>query len=666
MGLNRRAFIQFSVGGTVGLLFTPAIWKVTDDVSIWTQNWGWIPTLKYGAVEGVPAVSKLCPSGCAVKVETVKGEPFATKGDEDNPLSRGGICPICSDAVPMMYSPTRIAGPLKKVGEGMYESISWEDAKALLAAKLSEAGSSVAVISGDDTGTGNEVFSGLLAALGSSDYYMMPSPQMTATKAWNGLMGGEGQLGYDLENSDFVLFAGADGLDSWGPSVAYMKAFAASHPTGEEASAAYVYAGPSRNHTSAVSDQWVPVKPEGMAAFLLGLAYNLITDGASLESGDFGGLRSLLASKYTPAQVEKLAGVSGEALGKLARQLRSASAPVVVADYAGDPAVAAAGVIVNMLLGRFNAEGGMVALPEVDTVVNSALGRVARFEKDLVADVAKGAFAPKVCLVYDANPVYGLPQVGAKAFEKAGFTVAFSTFKDETAAVADLVLPAAHPFERFDDLVSPFGVAATTYVASSPVYKAALDVKGAPDFALELAAAMGFDLGYETFEAVLEDKAGTADAATGTVGSYSVNLALPALAAAAKAGEGALTLDTYSQRYIGWSNVATTPHNPPAIRDNQIKGKDMYVRMNSETAKANGLSEEARVKLSANGVECIALVHVDEGVMTGVVSAPLGLGRTAWDEFSAGKGDNVYKILTVSSESGGSAWAGSAVTIAKM
>ncbi|SKA77103.1 Anaerobic selenocysteine-containing dehydrogenase [Paucidesulfovibrio gracilis DSM 16080] len=665
MGLNRRAFIQFSVGGTLGLLVTPVIWKTLDDVSIWTQNWSWIPKLKKGAEERVQAISKLCPSGCALQVETVGREPYATTGDEDNPLSKGGLCPICADAVPMLYSPTRVAGPMVKTGDGQYESISWDDAKKLLADKLGAAGSSVAVVSGDDTGSGNEVFSALLAELGSDKYYMMPSPQMAATRAWNGLMGGQGQIGYDLDGSDFVLFAGTDALDSWGPTVSNMNAFAESHPAGQEATATYVYAGPARNHTSSVCDQWVPVHPEGMTAFLLGLAYNLITDGKTLESGDFASLRSLLASKFSPAQVEKLTGVSQKALAELAAKLRNASAPVVVADYANSTATAAAGIIVNMLLGRLNAQGGMVALPEVDTAVGSALDRVARFEKDLLAELADGAFAPKVCLVYDANPVFGLPQYGVQLAEKAGFTVSFSTFKDETAAVADLVLPAAHPFERFDDLVNPFGVANTTYVASSPVIKPTLDVQGAPQFLLELAADMGLDLGYETFEEVLEAKAEAAEAAVGTVGSYSVGLGLSALAAADKQS-GGTALYAYTQLHIGTDKVATTPHNPTTIRDTELQGKTMYVRVNSKTASANGLKQNSKVRLSANGAECEALVLVDEGVMPGVVAAPLGFGHTAWDEFSKGKGGNVYKLLTVSAEPGGSAWTGSAVTIAKM
>jgi len=61
-------------------------------------------------------------------------------------------------------------------------------------------------------------------------------------------------------------------------------------------------------------------------------------------------------------------------------------------------------------------------------------------------------------------------------------------------------------------------------------------------------------------------------------------------------------------------------------------------------------------------------VHVSETVMPGVVAAPLGLGRAAWDDFTKGKGDNAYKILAVNAEvaSGASAWAGSAVNVAKI
>ena len=59
MGLDRRSFISLVTGGVVGSLFTPVVWKTLDDVSIWTQNWPWIPTLNNGTELSVPALCKL-------------------------------------------------------------------------------------------------------------------------------------------------------------------------------------------------------------------------------------------------------------------------------------------------------------------------------------------------------------------------------------------------------------------------------------------------------------------------------------------------------------------------------------------------------------------------------------------------------------------------------
>ena len=131
MSVARRTFIQLGAGATVGILFTPTVWKALDDVSIWTQNWPWIPTLKYGAIENKPTVSKMCESGCAVKVRTVAGEPFGTMGNEDNPISGGGICPLCANGVQVKNSPNRIKAPML---DG--EEITWEKAQEVVAEKL--------------------------------------------------------------------------------------------------------------------------------------------------------------------------------------------------------------------------------------------------------------------------------------------------------------------------------------------------------------------------------------------------------------------------------------------------------------------------------------------------------------------------------------------------
>ncbi|WP_245628549.1 molybdopterin-dependent oxidoreductase [Salidesulfovibrio brasiliensis] len=217
MGFDRRAFIQLITGGTVGILFTPVVWKLLDDVSIWTQNWPWIPTLKYGEKLDKPAVSKICNSGCAVNVRTVAGKPYATEGNADNLLSQGGICPMCANGVQLMRSPNRIKAPMLKGADGQYKAIPWDEAMDMLAGKIGAAGSKVAFISGDSTGTANEVYSAFLRGLGSEDFFKLPGSEQAASRAWNGLMGGTGQIGYDLPNADLALLVGADALESWGP-----------------------------------------------------------------------------------------------------------------------------------------------------------------------------------------------------------------------------------------------------------------------------------------------------------------------------------------------------------------------------------------------------------------------------------------------------------------
>jgi len=649
MSVARRAFIQMTVGATVGILFTPTVWTALDDVSIWTQNWPWIPRLKYGEVKGVPTVSKMCESGCAVKVRTVAGEAFGTMGNENNPLSAGGICPLCANGVQVKNSPNRIKSPMLKG-----EAITWDKAKEIVAEKLEAAGAKVAVISGDQTGTINEVFSGLLASKGSDAFYTMPSDMQAACKAWNGLMGGSGQIGYDLKGADVVLLAGADALESWGPTVANLNAFATNE------GGKFIFAGPMQTKTASVTSKWVPVPAEGMAAFTLGICYYVLQAGKSVPAADFDQFKSMVMSGYTPAKVEAATGVKADTMAEVAKQLLAAKNPVVVPG--GSVGAHAAAFALNLLLG-----GAMKVLPEFAKAVGSAMSRSEMMKNDILQGVNAD-----LLFVYEANPAYVLPEQ-----VKAGFTVAFDCVNTETTAAADLVLPIPHSYERVDDLASPYGVAQATYSMGAAVSKPTLDVMNAADFILGLA-----DLGFESFKEVIDAKIAAIGADGDALAEGSafvldesaevsgVTLAASVLGKAASPvkGTGAVALAPYTLLTVGTANQATTPNAPCTISNSQLVGDSMVVMMNGATAKKLGVGVGSKVKLSGGNGDCQALVQLFEGVMDGVVAAPLGMGHTAGDEFSKGKGDNVYKILTVSSEAatGASTWAGSTVNVAKI
>lgn len=218
--LDRRGFLKFIGGAAVGTLATPVVWKGLDDISIWSQNWPWIPSLQYGNHENtyVRTVSKLCPAAGATKIRLVGGRPVRVLSDPESPLG-GGVSALAVTEVQMRYSPARLKRPLLRNSDGGYREISWEEAEKLLLEKLAVAKKqtehdSVVCISGDENGTMNELLAGFAAQTGSGRFFAMPSDAQATAQAWK-LMGGRGRVGFDIPNSDYVFAVGANVLETW-------------------------------------------------------------------------------------------------------------------------------------------------------------------------------------------------------------------------------------------------------------------------------------------------------------------------------------------------------------------------------------------------------------------------------------------------------------------
>ena len=76
-------------------------------------------------------------------------------------------------------------------------------------------------------------------------------------------------------------------------------------------------------------------------------------------------------------------------------------------------------------------------------------------------------------------------------WQKWRLLVSFSSYMDETAAQADLILPNHTAFERYDDVVGIPGASFGYYAVSAPVIKPLLDTKHTGDALLALAAGIG-------------------------------------------------------------------------------------------------------------------------------------------------------------------------------
>ncbi len=85
----------------------------------------------------------------------------------------------------------------------------------------------------------------------------MPDDEQAALTAWDA-MGGLGRLGYDVDNSDFILAIGANMLESWGTVARNRKSFSAKRPAGQDARMKFAYAGPVQNNTAAGAEWSLP------------------------------------------------------------------------------------------------------------------------------------------------------------------------------------------------------------------------------------------------------------------------------------------------------------------------------------------------------------------------------------------------------------------------
>ena len=660
MPIDRRAFIGLTIGGTVGSLFTPIPWKLTDDVAIWTQNWPWIPRIpKYGKMEAEASLSKFDNSGGGISVLTVDGKPVVAYGNPEHPLSQGGVSPLAAAEVQMLYSPSRVKQPLKRDGD-TFTPIGWDEAIALAAEKFGAAGQNAAAICGDETGTLAELTSAVTTQAGSDKFFPMPSEGVTAARAFQ-KMSGKGQVGYDFGSADFILAVGADVFQSWGTYLANAAAYDAAKPIAGKAAKGLVYAGPTKNRTAALCDTFVPLMPGQEAAFLLALAAELKKAGAS------GMAMDALNAASLPAP-----GVDAGVLAEVAKRLMAAKKPLIVAGspfgQGGSEAAVMAAVTMTAMLG-----GPVTQIPDAPVALKGGMPRSKAAANDLPAFLA-GETAPEALLVVDANPAYALPQAAqmAEALDKVGFLVCVTSFMDETAAKADLILPASMTLERWDDSYTPYGAPGPIYTMVKPVLKPVFDTRPAGDVLLAMAKAMGGDLGVNSFKDAIAAKAkamGLAPKPGVTVadGAPVGELIAPpqAFGAVEFAGDG-LTLAPLMLVNVGSGKLAIPPFSTVTIPLSELQGDTFRVGVNGATASKAGLVPGQKVTLSAGGASIKARVEIDEGVMNDVVAVPMGFGHTAWDVFSKGKGGNAAVVMTMATEAGtgSSTWVGSKVQIA--
>ncbi|MEJ2724043.1 MAG: molybdopterin-dependent oxidoreductase [Deltaproteobacteria bacterium] len=566
IAFNRRNFIKLLVGGAVGGTLSPLPWKLTDDIAIWTQNWPWVPVPPEGAFTHANSVCTLCPGGCGIQVRKVGDRAVQIEGRTDYPVNPGGICPLGAGGLQLLYDENmRFTGPMKRVGargKGTFLPISWEEALKTVADRaisLRRQGTPESLVAVD--GNRPETSMALLVerflqATGSPNYTPIPSIENTYAMVNWLMQGTQGPMAYDLENADFVLSFGCDLIEGWGAPGRMLNAWKLwhIHPRRRKTKVAQIESRAST--TASKADQWLAARPGTDAAVALGLVHVIIREGlydaSFVENYTFGfndwtsadnkhhmGFKTMVLRNYSPETVSRVTGLEAPEIVELARAFARAKAPIALCgkgkgDLSGSLYESMAVQSLNALVGNINQPGGVLvwdplplsAWPEVETDWIARRGLMKpRFDQaqstrfpftrslpnNLAAAINESPSSPvDTLLIFSANPSYTLPDSGAfrEAMKEIPFIVSFSPYKDESAFMADLILPDHTYLEKTEDVVWPTGIQYPLYGLTKPVVSPLYETRHSGDVIIKLAKMMGGTVAasfpWKTYEEALK------------------------------------------------------------------------------------------------------------------------------------------------------------------
>ncbi len=494
----------------------------------------------------IPSVCLLCPSGCGMLARVADGRVVKMEGNPMHPMNLGALCPKGQATPELLYNPDRLTGPMRRVGErgaGNWESISWDEAVAEVAGRLQElrdAGQpeQAALLYGETRGQLRSFFEHFMAAVGSPNLISRGSLNLEAPRLASLLTQGVYDMPvYDLENSNYVLSFGASLLEA-GPVPQRMVSGFSFLRRGRATRGKVVQIDPRQGITGSKANEWIPIKPGADAALALGIAHVLIKSGlvdsefvhdyafgfddfTDSDGKDHKGFKTFVLENYDPRVVEGITGVPSTTIARLAGEFANNQPGVAVLPGKGGLLNGSIGGLyaamavhmLNGLVGNLDKPGGVLTqryfpctpwpkLP-ADPLAEQGRGAerldgagalfpLARHAYQAVADRILAGYPLQVLLLYDANPVFDAPrgQRFIDAFQQTPFIVSFSSFMDETARYADLVLPEPTFLERWqDDHIEGFGYPGLGL--RQPVIEPLHDTLNTGDFLLRIAQALG-------------------------------------------------------------------------------------------------------------------------------------------------------------------------------
>jgi anaerobic selenocysteine-containing dehydrogenase len=454
----------------------------------------------------------LCEAMCGLVITTEGDKVVDIRGDAEDPLSKGHICPKAVALQDIHTDPDRIRRPMKRVGTA-WEEIGWDEAITLAvdgirAVQRQHGRDAIASYVGNPTvhSLGAMLFVGdFLRSLRTKNRYSATSVDQLPAHVAAMYMFGHALLIPipDIDHTDHFLVFGANPAVSNG---SLMTAPGASERIKaiRARGGRVVVIDPRRSETADLADAHHAIRPGTDALLLLAMLQVIFAEGLE-RSGHLAeftdGVDALRreSARFTPERVARATGIEAATIRTLAR------------DFAGAKTAAAYGRVgvsmqefggiatwlitaLNIVCGRLDAVGGaMFTSPAVDVLrADQKRGEAVRFGRwksrvrglpEFAGELPVAALAEEMetpgegqvrgFVTHGGNPVLSTPN-GARldaALATLDFYVAIDFYLNETTRHAHLILPPSSPLEREHyDLIFHALAVRDTAKYSAPVF----------------------------------------------------------------------------------------------------------------------------------------------------------------------------------------------------
>jgi anaerobic selenocysteine-containing dehydrogenase len=452
----------------------------------------------------------LCEAACGVVLEVEHDRVISVRGDPDDPMSRGFVCPKVVGMQEIHEDPDRLRRPLVRE-RGRLREASWDDAMARAATGLRRVRrrhgrDALGVYQGNPTAHNLSLLTLgqlVLRTLRTKNLYSASTAdQIPHMRAAHEMFGHLVLMPVpDIDRTDFWLVVGANPMVSNGSIMT-----APNVPRRIDALKArggkLVVVDPRRTETAARADRHLFLRPGADALFFAAMIHVVFEE--SLTRGASGphlaGVAELrdACRAFAPERVAARTGIAADDLRRLARDFARAksAAPYARLGTCHQEHATLASWLAYALAavtGNLDRPGGLMwTTPAVDFVVVAdrfglaGLGRYASRVRGLpeiggelpVAALAEEIEAGHVraLLTSAGNPVLSAPN-GARvdrALAKLDFMVSVDPYLNETTRHADVVLPPCSPLARphYDVALNAFAVRNVAKWVDAPLPRA--------------------------------------------------------------------------------------------------------------------------------------------------------------------------------------------------